>query len=173
MSDLAELIRLVQIENIRVVEAELRTSIRPSDEPDELEADIGRNAKVVQLPDDGVFIIRVDCAFTAHRMSDKDSTDKKSKAGAGAVIAVAVSFEATYRVPATVSAPEGVLTEFAEINGIFNAWPYFREFVHAALARMGLPPFILPVYRLNSARKPESKGRRETKKRHKTAAKTH
>lgn len=173
MSDITELIRLVQIENIRVVEADLRTSIRPSDEPDELEADISRNAKVVQLPDDGVFIIRVDCAFTAHRMSEKDSTEKKSKAAAGAVIAVAVSFEATYRVPATVSAPEDVLNEFAEINGIFNAWPYFREFVHAALARMGLPPFILPVYRLTSPRQPEGKSKRETKERPKTTAKTH
>src|SRR4051812_45741806 len=109
MSDIAGLIGLVQIENIRVVDADLRTSIRPSDEPEELEADVSRNAKVVQLPDDGVFIIRVDFAFTAHRKSEKSSTEKKSKTFDGAAIGVAVSFEATYRIPATVSAPEAVL----------------------------------------------------------------
>jgi hypothetical protein len=84
-----------------------------------------------------------------------------------------VSFDATYRIPATVSAPEDVLNEFAEINGIFNAWPDFREFVHAALARMGLPTFILPVYRLTAPKRSESKGNREAKERHKTTAKTH
>jgi hypothetical protein len=38
----------------------------------------------VQLPDDGVFVIRVDFAFTAHRMSEKSSTEKKSKTFDGA-----------------------------------------------------------------------------------------
>jgi hypothetical protein len=173
MSDIGELIRLVQIENIRAVEANLRTSIRPSDDPEELEAGVRRRARVVQLPDDGVFIIRVDFAFTAHRMSEKEREDKKSKTSDGATIAVAVSFEVNYRIPSNASASEETLNEFAEINGIFNAWPYFREFVHAALARMGLPPFILPVYRLGSPKKSEARGKRETKERTKSPAKTH
>ena len=173
MSDLGELIRLIEIENIRVVEANLRTSIRLSDEPEGLEADVRRNARVVQLPDQGVFVIRVDFAFTAHRMGgEEEQAEKKSRADDAAAIVVAVSFEATYRIPATASAPENVLNEFAELNGIFNAWPYFREFVHAALARMGLPPFILPVYRL-AAPKSEAKTKREPKERQKTAARTH
>jgi hypothetical protein len=169
MSDIEELIRLVQIENIRVVEANLRTSIRPSDDPESLEADVRRNARVVQLPDDGVFIIRVDFAFSAHRMSEPDQEEKKSKTLDAAAIAVSVSFELNYRIPANASAPEDTLNEFAQINGIFNAWPYFREFVHAALARMGLPPFILPVYRLGGPKKAETKVKREGKKRSKTA----
>jgi hypothetical protein len=172
MTDIAELIRLVQIENVRVVEANLRTSIRPSDDPEALEADVRRNARVVQLPDDGVFIVRVDFAFTAHRESETDQEDRKSKTLATAAIAVTVSFEVNYRIPANASAPEDALKEFAQINGIFNAWPYFREFVHAALARMGLPPFILPVYRLGMP-KTEAKGKRERKERPKTAARTH
>ena len=36
---------------------------------------------------------------------------------------------------------------FAEYNAIFNAWPYWREYVQSATVRMGLPGLILPVYR--------------------------
>lgn len=37
---------------------------------------------------------------------------------------------------------------FAEINGIYNAFPYLREHVQSVTTRMGLPPVVLPVYRI-------------------------
>lgn len=37
---------------------------------------------------------------------------------------------------------------FANINAVFNAWPFFRELVHSTLGRMGLQPISLPVYRI-------------------------
>lgn len=37
---------------------------------------------------------------------------------------------------------------FADINAVFNAWPFFRELVHSTLGRMGLQPIALPVYRV-------------------------
>ncbi len=40
------------------------------------------------------------------------------------------------------------LRAFAETNGVYNAWPYWREFVQNAVARMQLPPLVLPVFRL-------------------------
>ncbi|HIJ71489.1 MAG TPA: hypothetical protein HPP87_09020 [Planctomycetes bacterium] len=36
---------------------------------------------------------------------------------------------------------------FADKNAVFNAWPYWREFVQSATARMQLPPLTLPTYR--------------------------
>lgn len=166
MSDISELIRLVQIENVRVVEATLQTSIRPDDDVGQLEARIGRNARVLQLPDDGLFIIRVDFTFDAHR-----EVEKKEK-GTPA-IEVSVGFELAYRIPTNMSAPAASLAEFANVNGIFNAWPYFREFVHASLARMGHPPFILPVYRLAPPKKAAPGEKQETRERSKRLAKTH
>ena len=65
-------------------------------------------------------------------MSEKSSTEKKSKTFDGAAIAVAVSFEATYRIPATVSAPEDVLNELAEsmassMRGLISASSYTQH----------------------------------------------
>lgn len=40
---------------------------------------------------------------------------------------------------------------FARVNGIYNAWPYLREYVQASLMRLGLPSFELPLLRAGAA----------------------
>jgi hypothetical protein len=40
------------------------------------------------------------------------------------------------------------LAAFANVNGIYNAWPYFRELVQSMASRAGLPPIVLPVFRV-------------------------
>ena len=40
-----------------------------------------------------------------------------------------------------------IFAEFRRRNLPLNTWPYFREFVHAVLARTGWPVFVLPVYK--------------------------
>lgn len=47
-------------------------------------------------------------------------------------------------------------TEFATYNGVFNAWPYWREFVNNMTARMQLPPLTLQVYRYGEMLSTES-----------------
>jgi preprotein translocase subunit SecB len=39
------------------------------------------------------------------------------------------------------------LDAFAALNGMFNLWPYVREFVQSMTVRMGLPALTLPVHR--------------------------
>lgn len=58
-------------------------------------------------------------------------------------------------------APEGEelqrhFESFSTLNGTYNAWPYFREIVQSTIARMGLPPLTLPVYRVAAASKPKT-----------------
>jgi hypothetical protein len=49
------------------------------------------------------------------------------------------------------SAPEVDLTSYIAqapaicANGMLVAWPYLRELIHGLTARMGIPPFTLPV----------------------------
>jgi preprotein translocase subunit SecB len=31
------------------------------------------------------------------------------------------------------------------MNGIYNIWPYWREYVQTTTSRLGLPPLTLPV----------------------------
>jgi hypothetical protein len=48
-----------------------------------------------------------------------------------------------------LSAPN--FQQFAELNGTYNAWPYWREFLHNTMSRMELKPFLLPVFRIIGA----------------------
>lgn len=37
---------------------------------------------------------------------------------------------------------------FAGLNGVYNAYPYLREHVQSTIGRMGLPPLVIPVFRV-------------------------
>lgn len=151
MADISQLIQVVQIEQVRAVSASMRTSVRSVDEAGTIQGKISHRAHVVQAPQEGLFIVRIDFVFGAH-----PAKEQKPKDTTTAIVAVNVSFELTYRIPENMSTSEEQLEEFARVNGVFNAWPYFREFVHASLARMGLPPLIIPVYRLPKSKRPAS-----------------
>jgi hypothetical protein len=52
---------------------------------------------------------------------------------------------------------------FGNTNGIFNAWPYWREYVQNTVTRMGLPPLTIPVFRLTPAKKKAKPTKSKTK----------
>lgn len=59
-------------------------------------------------------------------------------------------------------------SQFAALNGVYNAWPYLREFCQSASLRMGLPmPVMLPSLSPNATsseeRRPSSSGAGEEK----------
>jgi hypothetical protein len=66
-----------------------------------------------------------------------------------------LSISAKFILFYSVSSFDGIDDEhiraFAQINGVFNAWPYWREFVQNTTSRMGLAnPIVIPVYRLGA-----------------------
>jgi hypothetical protein len=66
--------------------------------------------------------------------------------------APAFRINAFYLLRYTVGDMEGLsasdIDDFADINGVFNSWPYWREYVQSVSCRMGLPIVTLPVYRV-------------------------
>lgn len=67
-----------------------------------------------------------------------DKETKKSKAR------ISVTFCLAYnsRIPMS----DDYFEIFRQRNLPLNTWPYFREFVHNTVMRMGWPPFIAPKY---------------------------
>lgn len=53
---------------------------------------------------------------------------------------------------------------FGDINGVHNAWPYFRELVQSVSSRMGLPPLTVPLLKLGPTRAPDKIASRRTTK---------
>ena len=72
---------------------------------------------------------------------------------------VDASFELLYSVPADANPTPTELQAFADTNALLNCWPYWRELVQDMAGRMGLPPLLLPLFRLTPtpAQKQEDK----------------
>ena len=72
----------------------------------------------------------------------------------------AVSIEATFVLIYSLDSIEGIendnLAAFGVTNAVYNAWPYWREFVQSTAVRMGLPALVVPVFRFSKPKAAES-----------------
>lgn len=63
----------------------------------------------------------------------------------------AVALDATYllvyELTEAQQQPADALQHFAELNGTYNAWPYWRELVQTVTGRVGLGAIVVPVFR--------------------------
>lgn len=68
------------------------------------------------------------------------------------VLRIEAAFVLIYEVPSFDGLQPPNIKAFGEMNGIYNAWPYWREYVQSVTVRMGLPPFTVPVFRLSASK---------------------
>jgi hypothetical protein len=55
------------------------------------------------------------------------------------------------------------LVNFCNINAVYNAWPFWREFLQTMSNKMGLPTITLPLLKFRHARKDGGKEERKKK----------
>ncbi len=95
--------------------------------------------------DDQLFWVTVNCDVLF--VKDLGKLLKKKK-----VLSIKVSYVLTYSYSIEGGPSPKKLNDyiaaFGGINGVLNAWPYLREFVQSTTTRMGLPPFFLPLHRI-------------------------
>ena len=144
LKEIAPLIASVQLKDIRLVEASVSTRIRSAREAGEVNLAISKSADIKDYHmDDGILWV-----LARFRMQLTPV-----EPGKDAAISVNAAFEIKYSFPKELKVSEGQLKTFAKIQGIFNAWPYWREFVQNMVARMNLPPITLSVFRLEDTAK--------------------
>jgi preprotein translocase subunit SecB len=80
------------------------------------------------------------------------------------VVLIEASFLLAYKIESFEGLTQDGFEQFANINGIYNAWPYWREFVQNAIVRMGLPSLSIPVFRIVKPPKEKTTGQKEVKK---------
>lgn len=71
--------------------------------------------------------------------------------------AISASFALTYSINKFEGLDEDNYHSFGEANGVYNAWPYWREFVQNTTSRMGLSSINVPVFRIIPSKKEEAK----------------
>lgn len=64
------------------------------------------------------------------------------------MLSIRATFDLRYQLSKIAECSRQDLTQFANVNGVYNAWPYWRELIQSVSVRMGLPPLTLPVFRI-------------------------
>ena len=85
------------------------------------------------------------------------------------VVVIEASFLLAYKIENFEGLTQKGFEQFANLNGIYNAWPYWREFVQNSIVRMGLPSLSIPVFRIveppkDKTTKKKTAGKRTTKR---------
>jgi len=88
---------------------------------------------------------------------DKKTGDKKPEP----VILVECAYEVDYVLREGFEITSEHMKAFKDGNAIFNAWPYFREYLQNNLQRMGLPPLVAPFLRIQPKAKPRKREKHE------------
>ena len=79
-------------------------------------------------------------------------------------IFIDASFLLAYKIENFEGLTQKGFEQFANLNGIYNAWPYWREFVQNTVTRMGLPSLSIPVFRIVQSRTKKSVGKKTVRK---------
>lgn len=108
-----------------------------------LDADQELTSCVLEAPaeanqDGAKIVVVVAYRFIASKGEQEPSKDP--------IVDVGAIYEITYELKDETQRTKSDLLLFAEINGRFNAAPYWREYLSSSLIRAGLSPYFAPPF---------------------------
>ena len=137
----------VQIQDVRLTGCNCRVDPRAfaPPHPPRFKASFAREASTQVGPDLARIAVLVRFRFSAIREAEEKH---------GPCVHIEAMFLVTYAAEGLTELGPEHFNSFGAINGVFNAWPYWRELLHNLTLRMGLPAFVLPVLRIGSPKPP-------------------
>lgn len=141
----------VQIRDVRLISCGCEQ--KPAATAGKKSYDITTSTDVKSDESKGLIVVIVKFHFAA-------SVEKQTQEPA---LTIDASFVLTYQIDSFDGLTQDGFKQFANLNGVYNAWPYWREFVQNTVGRMGLPPLTIPVFRIVESPS-EAKTARKTKK---------
>ncbi len=136
--------RRVDLRDIRLLSGRVRQAERVAGKADKGRIDINVQTK-------STFDKRGKSATVRTRFRLKVFDESAAKQ----IADVSAEFSLVYALADCSDITSEDVRSFGQANGVFNAWPYWREWVQSSFSRMGLPPFVVPVFRLPRVKKPE------------------
>lgn len=137
MAQVAKVAATVEIANVRFVSFSAKQNIQPYE--GNLVVKYAVETKTRADKEQGR--IHVLATFEMHAFPEGvEPADKQ--------VEIKATLELVYDSPSAGKFSQEALDWFGRINGVYNGWPYWREFVQNATTRMGLPPLVIPTFRL-------------------------
>jgi len=94
-----------------------------------------------QLQDDLHLAVTLSLEFEGRASAGRDDSSDEKK-----VVRIASTYLVVYELDPGPQPTTADLDAFATVNGQFNVWPYWRQYVQDCLTRVELPPFMLPPF---------------------------
>lgn len=131
----------VQILSVRLLDTSAEQKAAGADDPGKVQTGF----EVEATFDQAASRLRVLPRFTLAAVRPDGAADEW-------FLRIQAKFELVYDVDSSRGLSDAHYGAFAESNGVFNVWPYWREYVQSTTVRMGFPPLTLPVFRLGITR---------------------
>lgn len=148
----------VQIRDVRLVSS--GCNLKPDAVSGKKVYDITTSTKIQSDESRGVIVVVVEFHLSAS-VKEEECNQQPS-------LTIGASFVLTYELDNFDGLTQEGFDQFANLNGVYNAWPYWREFVQNMIGRMGLPPLTIPVFRIvepGSGARTGKKTKRRTRQR--------
>lgn len=137
--------RFVEIAEIRFVDCRCTYGILAEPAVDAVEVNVRGQEVVVE---GNTVRSAMTAEFRAPTPFADNDAEKQKQVHVGARIEVKYALS-----PERDQDSDEAINTFARMNGVQTAWPYFREYLHSSLVRLGLPSFDLPLLKpLDAAR---------------------
>lgn len=142
--------RDVKLVAVTLCSTDLDSRVDPLHPPAELQLDHGYRARFELRPSapEHVYVF-IDFKFEA--ALGQESGEPASKP----TLSLNATYLALYELPSATQRDERALQYFAQLNGTYNIWPYWRELVQTVTGRVGLTSYVVPVLRLAPTELPE------------------
>lgn len=139
----AEIAQRVEIRDFHLVGSE--SALRHTGSPPPAHIRISHAAEPV-MHDQTQVVARVAFRLKAH---DDPSDFDNERFERGVLIEAVYQLAYDFKPMRNKKYGEQYFQAFAEYNAVHNAWPFWREFVHGMLGRMGLPAVVMPSFKLD------------------------
>ena len=138
-----------ELQNVRLTDAQVRLSFQPEELEPPLKLRLRvRSAGTISAPQRLQVRLRFWLLAT-------DAKERKRP-----VLYFRCGYAADYALAQGASPKASEIHAFARGNAVFNCWPYFRELVQNASARLGLPPLTVPLFKVRVAEERGGKAER-------------
>jgi hypothetical protein len=129
--------------------ADIRADFDPFEIPDDMELtqkyrcgyDTSTHA------DNGRLAVFVELAFSAREKGEITNEESTEVELGSEVVALDATFLLVYALDSSIDLDPKCVEHFANVNGPYNVWPYWRELVQTAAGRVGLGNITVPVFR--------------------------
>jgi hypothetical protein len=95
---------------------------------------------------EGVLRLEIDFRFRGEQ--ERALAEREARSAREPLVLVECTWEVDYRLANGYQPAPKAVQAFKDGNGIFNCWPYFREYLQNTVTRMNLPPLTVPLLRL-------------------------